>query len=71
MSFLRKMQIEANRQKEANNQEDEISEQSLQSQRTEENGEYIEDFRVYRIKKFLCQTKTRNFLLKTYFKTIN
>ena len=41
MSFLRKMQIEANRQKEANNQEDEISEQSLQSQRTEENGEYI------------------------------
>ena len=28
-------------QKEANNQEDEISEQSLKSQRTEENGEYM------------------------------
>jgi len=47
------MQIEAKRQKEANNQEDEISEQSLQSQRTEENGEYIWDFRVYSIKKNL------------------
>jgi len=41
MSFLRKMQIEAKMQTEANNQEDKISEQSLQSQRTEENGECI------------------------------
>ena len=37
--FLRKMQIENPKKKEANNQEDEISEQSLQSERTEENGE--------------------------------
>lgn len=65
------MQIEAKRQKEANNQEDEISQQSLQSQRTEENGEYICDFRVYSIQKFLCKTKARNFLLKTFFKTFN
>ena len=41
MSFLRKMQIENAKEKEANNQEHEISEQSLQSQRTEENGEYM------------------------------
>jgi len=59
------MQIEAKRQK------DEISEQSLQSQRTEENGEFIWDFRVYSIQKFLCKTKARNFLLKTFFKTFN
>lgn len=35
------MQIENAKEKEANNQEHEISEQSLQSQRTEENGEYM------------------------------
>ena len=40
-SFLREMQIENTKKKEANNQEDEISEQSLQSQRTEENGEHL------------------------------
>ena len=41
MSFLRKMQIENAKKKEVNSQEDEISEQSLQSQRTEENDEYM------------------------------
>ena len=41
MSFLRKTQIDNLKKKEANNQEDEIFEQSLQSQRTEENGEYM------------------------------
>ena len=41
MSCLRKMQMENAKEKEANNQEYEISEPSLQSQRTEENGEYM------------------------------
>ena len=41
MLFLSKMQIENVKEKEPNNQEDEISEQSLQSQRTEANGEYM------------------------------
>ena len=41
MSFLRKMQIENAKKKEANNQEDEYSEQILQSQSTKENGEYM------------------------------
>ena len=40
MSFLRKIQIENAKKKEANNQEDELSEQSLQSLRSEENTEY-------------------------------
>ena len=35
------MQMENAKEKEANNQEYEISEPSLQSQRTEENGEYM------------------------------
>ena len=40
MSFLRKIQIENVKKKEANNEEDELSEQSLQSLRSEENTEY-------------------------------
>ena len=38
MLFLRKMRIEDTKKKEAYNQEDEISEQRLQSHKTEQNG---------------------------------
>ena len=54
MSFLRKTQIDNLKKKEANNQEDEIFEQSLQSQRTEENGEYMW-FSSYSMPKFSMQ----------------
>ena len=41
MSFLGKMLIENAKKKEANNRDDEISEQSLQSHRTEENDAFM------------------------------